>query len=350
MTAARGESLGRASAAPVRARDLGMTFGGGRPGPLNSITDVEGVRVGHATIHDDEWDIHSGVTAITHDALGSGGSLPAGFFAGNGFGKFVGATQIDELGSIETPVLLTSTLSTFRVADSLITWLKGRSAVRITSINPVVGEVNDSWLTPDADRPVGHEQVFAAIDGARDGAVSMGNVGGGAGACALGFKAGIGTSSRRVVVRGRDCTVGVLVQANMTGNLRVAGGTVTPHSVGLPIAGQQSAAGSCVVVVALDMPATARDLHRIARRGVFGLGRVGAGFTHGSGDYALSFSTVQQSEPLAAGDIDVVFEAVMEAVEEAVVESLVAARTIRLANGRTAFAVPHAAISRSEML
>lgn len=346
MTVAKGLSSGGRNATPVRARDLGIAFGTGRPGTLNSITDVQGVRVGHATIHDDEWDIHSGVTALTHEVLGSGGTLAAGFFVGNGFGKFVGATQIDELGSIETPVLLTSTLSTFRVADSMITWLKKRSTSTITSINPVVGEVNDSWLTPDADRPVGRDQVFAALDGARDGLVSMGNVGGGAGACALGFKAGIGTSSRMVSVRGQEGTVGVLVQANMTGILRIAGQTLSPHAIGLPVSGPMTSSGSCVVVVALDFPATARDLHRIARRGVFGLARVGAGYSHGSGDYALSLSTVDEAaDTLSAADIDGVFDAVLDSVEEAVIESLVAARTVRLSNGRTAFALPHAAVA-----
>lgn len=346
MSAVDSTLHGPASTGAPRARDLGVIVGTGRPGPLNSITDVGGLRVGHSTINDDVWDIHTGVTAVVHDTLTEGGALPAGFYAGNGFGKFVGATQIDELGMIETPVLLTSTLSTFRVADSLITWLKGRSTTPITSINPVVGEVNDSWLTPEADRPVGQDEVFAALDGALGGAVPMGNVGGGAGACALGFKAGIGSSSRAVVVRGRPCTVGVLVQANMTGDLRIGGRTVTAHSLGLPVAGPRSSTGSCVVIVAVDAPATARDLHRIARRGVFGLGRVGAAFSHGSGDYALALSTATgRDEALSADDIDAMFEAVLESVEEAIIDALVAARTIRLSTGRAAFELPHAALA-----
>lgn len=328
-----------------RARTLLGEFGQLPTGPQNAITDVHGVRVGHATLHDDSCDIHSGVTAVVHDRLIGGRGLPAGIFVGNGYGKFTGATQIDELGMIETPVLLTSTLSTFRVADALITWLQRRVRTPFTSINPVVGEVNDGWLSPGADRPIGSAQVFQALDSAMADDVQLGNVGGGAGACALGFKAGIGSSSRRIRLRGQVGTVGVLVQANMTGELRARGRRITPHALGLPTAGPASAEGSCVVLVALDAPCSSNELSRIARRAVFGLGRVGADYSHGSGDYGLSFTTQQQAAPaLAPADLDTVFTAVLDAVEESVADALVAATTVRLRTGRTAYALPHEAL------
>ncbi|WP_243836653.1 P1 family peptidase [Paenarthrobacter nitroguajacolicus] len=307
--------------------------------------DVEGVLVGHATLSNASQGIHSGVTAVVHHDLTACNPLPAGFFAGNGYGKFVGATQIQELGTIETPILLTSTLSTFRVADALITWLQERNPIRLTSINPVIGEINDSWLSLGADRPVTPEDVFAALNAACPAPVDMGNKGGGTGACALGFKAGIGSASREVTIRGNKHTVGVLVQANMVGELRLEGKQVTPESLGLPAAGPSSADGSCVVVVATDFPCSASELARIARRGVFGLGRTGAAYSHGSGDYAVSFTT--QTAPgcaLNPQELDEVFEAVMDSVEESVVDAMLNADTVSLPWGRTAHALPHSSL------
>ncbi|PRB35638.1 aminopeptidase [Arthrobacter sp. MYb23] len=330
-----------------RARNYGLSFGKGTPGPTNSLVDVEGVLVGHATLTDANQGIHSGVTAVVHRDLAACSPLPAGFFAGNGYGKFVGATQIQELGTIETPILLTSTLSTFRVADSLITWLQERNPTRLTSINPVIGEINDSWLSLGADRPVTPDDVFAALNTAGPAPVDMGNKGGGTGACALGFKAGIGSASREVTIQGSKRTVGVLVQANMAGELRLEGTRITPESIGLPVSGPSNADGSCVVVVATDFPCSASELARIARRGVFGLGRTGAAYSHGSGDYAVSFTT--QTAPgraLNPQELDEVFDAVMDSVEESVLDAILSATTVSLPWGRTAHAFPHSSLFR----
>ncbi|MEV8635777.1 P1 family peptidase [Streptosporangium sp. NPDC051023] len=329
----------------LRIRDAGQVIGRLDPGPWNAITDVSGVRVGHTTISDQQLGVYSGVTAI----VPHGRRLPAGFSVANGYGKFVGATQVMELGEIETPILLTSTLSTFRVADALLTWIIDRADEPVRSINPVVGEVNDTWLSYTNLRPITPEHVWSALDTARSGPVDMGNVGGGTGACALGYKAGIGTSSRKVRVRGRDAVVGVLVQANMGGELRLRGQLVTPQSLDLPMAGPRSAEGSCVVVVAIDFPCSARQLTRIANRGVLALGRTGAAYSHGSGDYALAFSTDAGSPPsdLRSGELDLVFAAVMDSVEEAVLDALLAATTVTAPCGRQAVAVPHSAVLKA---
>ncbi|NUR92547.1 MAG: S58 family peptidase [Nonomuraea sp.] len=318
-----------------RLRDFGHRVGLLDPGPRNAITDVAGVLVGQTTVTGD--DVYSGVTAIVPRER----VLPAGFHVVNGYGKFVGATQVAELGELETPILLTSTLSTFRVADSLLTWLMERAPRPIRSVNPVVGEVNDSWLSSGDPRPVTAEHVHQALNGAHDGPVEQGNVGGGTGAIALGFKAGIGTGSRTVALRDREATVGVLVQANFGGTLRLLGRSITPESLGFRRPGYER--GSCVVVAAIDQPCSARQLSRIAARGVFALGPVGASFSHGSGDYGLAFSSVPSESPrtLEPEELDRVFAAVMESVEEAVIDALLAASTIRAASGRVAEALPY---------
>ncbi|MER6979626.1 P1 family peptidase [Streptomyces carpinensis] len=327
-----------------RLRDFGRRVGRLETGTHNAITDVAGILVGQTTVIDGSKGIYSGVTAIVPTSLVEAEArvLPAGLHVGNGYGKFVGATQVMELGELETPVLLTSTLSTFRVADSLLSWLLDRADQPIVSVNPVVGEVNDGWLSTGDPRPVTADHVHAALDGAGT-EVEMGNVGGGTGACALGFKAGIGTASRRVELRDREATVGVLVQANMGGDLRLLSRTITPESLGFRRAGPSADRGSCVVVVALDVACNALQLSRIAARGVFALGRVGASYSHGSGDYGMAFSAVHSDSPttLTSIELDTVFAAVLESVEEAVIDSLLAARTLRTPRGREAVALPH---------
>ncbi|GAA4957173.1 P1 family peptidase [Yinghuangia aomiensis] len=300
------------------------------------------MRVGQATVFDPDQGVYSGVTAIVPTPLPGVRSLPAGFHVANGYGKFVGATQLLELGELETPVLLTSTLSTFRVADALVSWVLERSDRPVRSLNPVVGEINDSWLSATVARPVTSDHVFQALAAADAGPVAMGSVGGGTGACALGFKAGIGSASRRINLRGRTVTVGALVQANMDGILRLPGRTVPPESLGLPGAGPTSAQGSCVVVLAADFPCVAAQLSRIAARGVIALGRVGAAFSHGSGDYCLAFST----DPTTTGnlepsELDTVFATAMDCVEESVIDALLAADTVTAPSGRVAHALPH---------
>ena len=330
---------------PLRSRDLGVVMGTMRPGRFNSITDVSGIEVGHSTIVDAAAGIYSGVTAIVHDQLRSGARLPAGLFVGNGFGKFVGATQVMELGQIETPVLLTSTLSTFLVADGLVAWALDTLPTRPTTINPVVGEINDSWLCGGGHRSVTHAHVRQALTSAAPGPVEMGNVGGGTGACALGFKAGIGSSSRQLD-RVAGGTIGVLVQSNMGGDLTIGRRVIRPRELGLKPAGPRPDDGSCVVVAAVDFPCASNDLSRIARRLVFALGRVGASYSHGSGDYGLAFSVDPDpgAAPMAGADLDLVFAAAMDCVQEAVVDSILCAETVHTPSGRIAHGLPHAAL------
>lgn len=293
------------------------------PGPLDAITDVTGVRVGHTTIS--TGPLQTGVTAIVPASL----PIPAGVFVGNGHGKLVGTTQITELGVLETPILLTATLSTFRVADALIGWLLARDPA-LRTVNPVVGECSDAWLSDIRARPLTTAHVHAALDGAAQGPVAQGNVGAGTGTCALGFKGGIGTGSR---VTG-DFRVGVLVQSNFSGCLRLG-----PRYVDPPAPEPVDPAGnSCLIVVATDAPLDARQLTRVARRAVFALARVGAGFTHGSGDYAIAFSAARGGG-VPDAELDPVFTATLEATEAALIKSLLYARTVTGFDGRTARAL-----------
>ncbi|WP_202866315.1 P1 family peptidase [Kribbella turkmenica] len=309
---------------PRRVRDLGVVVGTQPTGPLNAITDVPGVRVGQTTIS--TGDLHTGVTAIVPDGYADG--LPAAVAVGNGYGKLVGSTQVDELGVIETPVLLTGTLSVFRVADALLTWLLDRDP-RATSLNPVVGETNDGHLSDVRRRPITPEHVHAALDSASADRPAEGCVGAGTGTSALGFKAGIGTASRTA---GRG-TVGVLVQANFSGTLTVLG---TP----VPAAPLDADGNSCMIVVATDLPLDARQLGRVARRAVFAMGRVGSDFSPGSGDYAVAFGT-HRPPAFADRELRPVFQATTESVEEALLNSLTMATTTVGYQGRTAQAVPH---------
>ncbi|MDG9719752.1 P1 family peptidase [Streptomyces sp. DH24] len=325
-----------------RARDLGIVVGRGATGPCNAITDVPGVRVGHATVRRPPG-VHSGVTAVVPDGVGPDAPLPAGVFTGNGYGKLIGTTQLTELGALETPLLLTSTLSAFRVADALVGWMLERPGCdEVLSLNPVVGECNDGYLSDIRARPVHEEHVRAALDGAAGGPVAEGCVGAGTGTVALGFKAGIGTASRTLDLGGTHRTAGVLVQANFGGVLRVLGRTVTPGSVGLGADDPAPAAetGSCMIAVATDAPLDARQLTRLARRAVFALARTGAAYSHGSGDYAVAFGTRPGGTPVPDAELGPLFEAVLDGVEEAVLNSLLAATTTTGIRGRTAVALP----------
>lgn len=327
-------------------RELGVVVGDLPTGPVNAITDVAGVRVGHTTLHEGER-LHTGVTAVVPDALGAGPgqrrALPCGLFVGNGYGKLVGATQLEQLGAIETPVLLTATLSAFRAADALVTHVlawPGYEDVR--TLNPVVGETNDGYLSDIRARPITEAHVLAALDGATSGPVAQGCVGAGAGTSALGYKGGIGTSSRRVDVAGVTRTVGALVQSNFSGTLTVRG-------VPLPAAelldglapGPVPDGNSCMIVVATDVPLDARRLERVARRAVFAMGRVGSDFAHGSGDYGLAFTTADPADRLAPDDaLDPLFAAATDAVEEALLASVLTATTT-VGHRGTRYALPH---------
>ncbi|MEU4379660.1 P1 family peptidase [Micromonospora echinofusca] len=331
---------------PRRCRELGIVVGAMPTGPLNAVTDVPGVRVGHTTLVEGDG-IRSGVTAIVPDQLTDRRSLPAGLFVGNGHGKMVGATQVAELGEIETPVVLTATLSTFRAADALLTYMlaqPGRETVE--SLNPVVAETNDGYLSDIRARPVRAEHVLAALSAASGGVPAEGAVGAGTGTAALGFKAGIGTSSRRAATSRGTVTVGVLVQANFSGVLQVAGVPIRPEQVGVPTLARpgrpEHPGNSCVIVVATDGRLDARQLGRVARRAIFAMARVGSDFAGGSGDYALAFSTADTQTPTAPeSDLEPVFAAVLEAVEEALLNSLFMARTTVGVAGRVKYAVPH---------
>ncbi len=317
-----------------RARDLGVAPGRFEPGRWNAITDVDGVLVGHATLIRGDR-VRTGVTAV----LPHGGNLfrdkaPGAVFVFNGFGKLAGSTQVEELGEIETPILLTSTLNVPRVADAVLDFmldLPGNENVR--SLNPLVAETNDGWLNDIRGRHVGREEVFAAIRGARGGKVEEGAVGAGTGTVAFGWKGGIGTSSRKA----GEWVVGVLVQTNYGGDLHILG---VPVGRVLRGSGSGSKDGSVIVVVATNAPVDARSLRRLAARSALGLGRTGAAGSNGSGDYAIAFSTARQPGRLLANEaMSPLFEAVIEATEEAVYNSLFCARTME-GNGRKVDALP----------
>lgn len=324
----------------TRARDYGIVVGDFQPGPNNAITDVAGMRVGHSTIRRPP-DVHTGVTVVVPGDVGPPSPIRAGLFAGNGYGKLVGATQLAELGQIETPIALTSTLSSFRVADALVSWTLARpDCADVRSVNPVVGECNDGYLSDIRARPIQEAHVLAAIESATDGPVAEGCVGAGTGTGALGFKAGIGTASRVVEMGRTQVTVGALVQANFGGTLRLDGRVITPPSTGHPVGD----AGSCMIVVATDASLDARQLTRVARRAVFGLARVGASYSHGSGDYAVAISTSDAAQPAPDDALTPLFLVTLDIVEEAVVNSLVAATTTTGIHGHTLSALPRTAL------
>jgi D-aminopeptidase len=309
---------------PRRVRDLGITIGTLPTGSLNAITDVPGVRVGQTTLA--SGDLQTGVTAIVPDDYALG--LPAAVAVGNGYGKLVGTTQVDELGVIETPILLTGTLSTFRVADAMVSWLLDRDP-KATSLNPVVGETNDGHLSDIRRRPITPDHVHAALDSASAALPSEGCVGAGTGTTALGFKAGIGTASRSLDTG----VVGAIVQSNFGGVLTILG---TP----IPAQPLETDGNSCMIVVATDLPLDSRQLGRLARRAVFALGRVGSDFAPGSGDYAIAITT-SRTAAYADRDLRNPFQAVTESVEEALLNSLTMAHTTTGFQGRTVQAVSH---------
>lgn len=316
-----------------RARELGIITGNMPPGPLNAITDVPGVKVGHATLNRGNY--RTGVTAILpHSRNLFRDRVPGAVFIGNAFGKLIGSTQVNELGEIETPILLTSTLNIWRVADELVTYmlqLPGNEQVR--SINPLVGETNDGALNDIRARPCGHDEVFGAIQSASGGTVAEGAVGAGTGTIAFGWKGGIGTASRRV----RDYMVGVLVQSNFGGRLTIAGVPIPPPTRrGQP---PPAADGSIMVVVATDAPIEARNLKRLAARTMLGLGRTGSAGSNGSGDYAIAFSINKEGPRLSNDAASPLFAAVIEATEEAIYDSLFCAETTT-SNGQTIEALP----------
>ena len=351
-----------------RAREAGIKVGILPPGPLNSITDVGGVTVGHTTIIRGD-NIRTGVTAIRpHSGNLFREKVPAAIYVGNGFGKLMGSTQVDELGEIETPVLLTSTLNVPRVADALLDYmlaLPGNEDVQ--SVNAIVAETNDGYLNDIRGRHVTREDVFAALKNAKGGEIEEGSVGAGTGTVAFGFKGGIGTASRKLPARLGGYTVGVLVQTNYGGVLTINGAPVGQELERYYLKDQltrsritrcqdhpdpaQCADGSVIVVIATDAPVDARNLKRMGARSMFGLARTGAAATNGSGDYAIAFTTAidgrvksstsqTRTTSLLSNDaMSPLFLAVIEATEEAVYNSLFRATTVT-GRGRTVEALP----------
>ena len=336
-------SLGAQQPRP-RARDLGIVVGSIPTGPLNAITDVAGVRVGHTTIARGD-SINSGVTAI----LPHGGNpfrekVPAAIVVGNGFGKLAGSTQVNELGELESPIVLTCTLCVPRAADAVLTWLlalPGNEDVR--SANPVVGETNDGFLNDIRARPITEADVLGAIRGAAEGPVAEGAVGAGRGTVAFGWKGGIGTSSRKLPEKWGGWTVGVLVQTNFGGDLRIDGVPIeirvgAQRAAPLPPNGD----GSIMIVVGTDAPLDHLRLARLANRALAGLARTGSSMSNGSGDYVIAFSTrrvslTAQPSNRLTDSVEVVrndwmsplFQATIDATEEAIYNSLLRAETVR---------------------
>jgi D-aminopeptidase len=333
------------------ARALSVVVGVLPPGPHNAITDVPGVRVGHVTVTAGD-SINSGVTVVLpHGENPFRVKVPAAVVVGNGFGKLAGSTQVQELGELESPIALTCTLCVPRVADALLTWLlalPGNEDVR--SANPVVAETNDGFLNDIRRRPVTEAHVLAALAAADTGPVAQGSVGAGRGTMAFGWKGGIGSASRRLPSARGGWTIGVLVQSNYGGVLRIDGAPVG-EALGQYYlreatgpARDASADGSIIIVVATDAPLDHRNLERLGRRALAGLARTGSSMTNGSGDYVIAFSTVPVTRlaaaaPLANDAMSPLFQAVIEATEEAIVNSLFLATTVRGHRG-TAHALP----------
>jgi D-aminopeptidase len=344
-----------AQTARPRARDIGLVPGLLPPGRLNAITDVIGVRVGHTTLNTGDQ-VRTGVTVVVpHAGNVFQEKVPGAVFVGNAFGKLAGSTQVDELGTIETPIALTNTLAVGAVMEGLVRWTiaqPGNEQVR--SVNALVGETNDGGLNDIRGLHVRGEHAIAAVAGARDGTVEEGSVGAGMGTRAFAWKGGIGTASR---VAG-EYTLGVLVQSNYGGDLMMGGAPVGRElrplrrpNPAFDASSQSDDDGSCMIVVATDAPLDARDLKRLAARAVFGLARTGSSFSNGSGDFAIAFSTApslrvrsgttapQSRIVLPTDGVSTLFQAALEATEEAVYNSLLKATTVTSRSG-TADAIP----------
>ena len=340
-----------------RVRELGLTPGILPVGTWNAITDVQGIRVGHVTLIEGE-DVRTGVTAVLpHNGNLFQEKVPAGIVVGNGFGKLTGSTQVEEIGEIETPIVLTNTLSVPRAAEALIDWTlaqKGNEGVH--SVNPVVGETNDGILNNIRKMVVTKEHVIEAIDKASSGPVAEGCAGAGTGTICFGWKGGSGTSSRLLPEKLGGYTIGALVQTNFGGVLQIDGipvGKLLGQYYLKEVLQDASADGSVMIVLATNAPLSDRNLKRLARRGLAGLARTGASMSNGSGDYVIAFSTAQHvrrtperrstvwAYPEVSNDlISPLFQAAIEATEEAIYNSLCRAETMTGHRGITVSALP----------
>ncbi|MFN3757615.1 MAG: P1 family peptidase [Algoriphagus aquaeductus] len=327
-----------------RPRDLGVPFGILPAGPGNAITDVPGVKVRQLTKIEGQ-DIRTGVTAI----LPHGGNIfqekvPAAIFVGNGFGKLAGVTQVQELGNLESPIILTNTLSVAAGIEGVVRYsLAQPGNESVQSMNAVVGETNDGYLNDIRGMHISSEDVLMAIRSAKTGQVEEGNVGAGTGTVCFGWKGGIGTASRKLPESMGGHTVGLLVQTNFGGNLQIAGVPVGEKLGKYPFKDAlEKSDGSCMIVVATDAPVLERNLERMAQRAMMGLAKTGGIASNGSGDYVIAFSTheglriphsipsqrLQKAEFLGNDDMTALFMAVIEATEEAIINSLFAAESM----------------------
>ncbi len=333
-----------------RPRDLGIRIGVLQPGSYNAITDVEGIVVGQTTIQRGD-SVNTGVTAILphrHNIFQN--KVPAAMYIGNGFGKMTGYSQVEELGNIETPIVLTNTLSVPTAANAVITYtLSLEENKEVRSVNPIIGETNDGYLNDIRGRHVLEKDVIAAIKAAKSGPVEEGNVGAGTGTICFGFKGGIGTASRVLPKEIGGYTIGVLVQTNFGGVLQIDGVPVGEELEQFYLRRQLDASpdGSCMIVIATDAPCNARNLKRMAKRAFLGLGKTGGIASNGSGDYVIAFSTASnlripyqsdgamlENKVLRNEKMSPIFMAAIEATEEAIINSLFAAESITAGNRR----------------
>jgi D-aminopeptidase len=335
-----------------RARELGLAPGVFSPGPLNAITDVAGVSVGHATLIVGD-SVRTGVTVVVpHGGNVFQDKVPGAVFVGNAFGKLAGSTQVEELGTIETPVALTNTLSVGAAMEGLVQWTLGQAGNQdVRSVNALVGETNDGGLNDIRGQHVRPQHVLEALKAATTGSVTEGSVGAGTGTQAFGWKGGIGTASRKLPASQGGYTLGVIVQSNYGGVLTMGGAPVGQllgrYAYQPRPEKPEFGDGSCMIVVATDAPIDARDLKRLAARAIFGLARTGSSYSNGSGDFAVAFSTVpelrtrfgsaapQARTLLPTDGVSALFQAALEATEEAVYNSLLKATSVTSRFGRS---------------
>ncbi|MCK0109233.1 P1 family peptidase [Flavobacteriaceae bacterium S0825] len=339
-----------------RLRDYGIEIGVFKTGKLNAITDVEGVTVGHETIIEGN-NVRTGVTAIIpHQGNIFQNKVPAAIYIGNGFGKLAGYSQVKELGNIETPIILTNTLSVAAATEGLISYtLNQEENKNVRSVNSVVGETNDSWLNDIQGRHVKEQHVLNAIANAKGGNVVEGNVGAGTGTICFGYKGGIGTSSRKLPESLGGYTVGVLVQTNFGGVLEINGVPIAKELNKYPYRDKilNDADGSCMIVVMTDAPLNARNLERLAKRAMLGLAKTGGIASNGSGDYVIAVSTAKENlipyqsdsmfnekKEVRNDDMSPLFLATIESTEEAILNSLFAAKTLTGRDEHTVASLP----------
>ena len=337
-----------------RAREYGIEIGVLKTGMLNSITDVKGVKVGHTTLIKDSH-IRTGVTAILpHSGNIFQMKVPAAIHLGNGFGKLAGYSQVKELGNIETPIVLTNTLSVPTASDALISYtLQQKGNENVYSVNPVVGETNDGWLNDIRGRHINEQHILDAIKNATGGPVAEGNVGAGTGTSCFGYKGGIGTSSRVIPKKYGGYTVGVLVQTNFGGVLQINGVPIAKEMDTYPKNYKYDVDGSCMIVVMTDAPLGSRNLERLAKRAMMGLAKTGGIASNGSGDYVIAVSTARENlipyqkesllletKELKNNAVTPLFLAVIEATEEAIINSLFATNTMTGVKNHQRKAIP----------